>query len=219
MKTPPRSPVNHDVPISTMLPSNGGVLTAAEFITKAQSVSLGILTPIQRAFSSQRASSTSRSTSSTLASAILNRNIKETSAVISGIISLQARSRGRSVRCRMNVFKTVSAAAAKIQAAFRRYRVWKWIHNDDSSSETSDDIGIVQGKKCTRHAVMDQLLGFHSHATKAVSSTLPDTPVVTRAINAASPDSAVIIKAMQLEIKRLQRMISRQGPIIPADPS
>jgi hypothetical protein len=119
----------------------------------------------------------------------------------------------------MNVFKTVSAAAAKIQAAYRRYRVWKWIHNDDSSSKTSDDIGIVQGKKCTRDAVMDQLLGFHSHTTEAVSSTLPDTPVVTRAINAASPDSAVIIKAMQLEIKRLQRMISRQGPIIPADPS
>ena len=218
--SPPQSPLYGDALLTNMLlgPSKG-LLTAAEFITKLQSSSSSVLSTPQLA-------PVSCKPVKSLAEAILSQNVKETSDMLVGIIALQARVRGYIVRRRVLLSKKVSNASAKIQAAYRRYRVLKWIHNDDSTnSEYSFELdmhisGGMSADVDKSLMVMDNLLGFQSPEEKEASSAvvpLPDTPVVTRAITSASPDSAVIIKAMQLEIKRLQRMISRQGPFIPVD--
>ena len=111
-----------------------------------------------------------------------------------------------------NIYQHVSQAAAKIQAAYRRHRVLTWIHNDDD-----DDDDIEQDKGEVVSSTMDQLLGLSPEIEVRqlggkVSEAGGGGPVSFQA-----PDSADVIRAMQIEIKRLQRMVARRGPPIPVD--
>jgi len=138
-------------------------------------------------------------------------SIKESGLFLRGIHLLQALRRGYMVRKRMRIFKQVTKAAAKIQSAYRRYRVLKWINNDqdgdDADNDDDDDnaeiIDVSPLKK------MDQLCGFYSSPLRA-----DDSP----SDREKDAYSANVIRAMQLEIKRLQRLVSRQEkPLIPID--
>jgi hypothetical protein len=166
----------------------------------------------------------------------MKKSARESASFLAAIVKFQAIIRGVSVRRGIDLFHKISSAAAKIQSAYRRYRVLKWIYNTDSSScdilgrsTVRDHIhGNIVSDPDESLVIMDHLCGFYSPDKKETGKIkinqtitpidLSDTPV-KRAINSASPDSQVIIKAMQLEIKRLQRLISRQGPPLPIDPS
>ena len=144
----------------------------------------------------------------------LNTDAKAKVKLLDSITRIQAIWRGQLVKRRIKLCTTLTAAAAKIQAVYRRYRVLKWIHEDDD-----DGVLVADNQKTTRNNinitpesldVMDQLCGFYSPEKTLESDK--KTPRI-------SPDSTVIIRAMQLEIKRLQRMVSKQAQhsILPED--
>ena len=115
-------------------------------------------------------------------------------------------------------FRNVTAAALKIQSAFRRYQVIKWMVRR-KNDKTKED--YKRQNESSQINSLDKLCGFYEtddpENTGNVSITNSIMSNEQKALNFSPNSAALVIKTMQLEIKRLQRLVERQGPIIPID--
>ena len=172
-----------------------------------------------------------------LSNSFLNLGAKEKNRFISGLVTLQALWRKHTVRKSILYMKKIISAATKIQAAFRRFFVLKHlvVTREEKLTKERDYLKLCD---------LDELCGFYTPldhsvrakgketAVKAIpfslsSNSPPDSDHVNcldfiseemAAKITSSPNSArYVIKAMQLEIKRLQRLVARKEPPIPVD--
>jgi hypothetical protein len=147
---------------------------------------------------------------------ILNWNAKKVNILICRITAFQAIWRGNRVKRAFMTFKNVTAAALKIQSAFRRYQVIKWMARR-KNDKTKED--YKRQNEASQFNSLDKLCGFYEtdDPENTVNSQIILSNEQKAPLNFSPNSAALVIKTMQLEIKRLQRLVERQGPIIPID--